>query len=245
MRAVRLFDGRLYVLNSGAGEVLRVDPDARTSERLAVLPGFTRGLRRHGNVLFVGLSTLRASAIALDLPLAARGDTLFSGIAALDLETGRVLGMMRLAPEVAELFDFVVMPGIHRALVFDPVFDAPITAVETPDSSFLMGGGPDPAHARPAAGRRRGKQPNGHRSRLRGVYPGKAVCVERRSITLARRDAGGLERGSQRQCSSRRGGMDRNPYATCQNWWRLWPKTRACAAPGSTTNWRSGLGSLA
>jgi uncharacterized protein (TIGR03032 family) len=140
--SVRLFDGRLYVLNSGAGEVLRVDPDARKSERFAVLPGFTRGLRRHGNVLFVGLSTLRASAIALDLPLAARGDELVSGIAALDLDTGRLLGMVRLPAEVGELFDFVVMPGIHRALVFDPVFDAPIVAIETPDGSFLMGAGP-------------------------------------------------------------------------------------------------------
>lgn len=142
--SVRLFDGRLYVLNSGAGEVLRIDPGAQTSERFAVLPGFTRGLRRHGNVLFVGLSTLRASAIALDLPLAARGDSLICGIVALDIETGRVLGTMRLAPEVAELFDFVVLPGVHRALVFDPVFDAPITAIETPDASFLMGSGPDP-----------------------------------------------------------------------------------------------------
>ena len=142
--SVRLFDGRLYVLNSGVGEVLRIDPGARTSERLAELPGFTRGLRRHGNVLFVGLSTLRASAISQDLPLATRGDTLFAGIAALDLETGRVLGSVRMPPEVLELFDFVVMPGVHRALVFDPVFDAPLVAIETPDSSFLMGAGQDP-----------------------------------------------------------------------------------------------------
>jgi uncharacterized protein (TIGR03032 family) len=142
--SVRLFDGRLYVLNSGAGEVLRVDPGARTAEAFAVLPGFTRGLRRHGPVLFVGLSTLRATAISHDLPLAARADTLFAGIAALDLETGRVLGTVRLPPEVEELFDFVVMPGIRRALVFDPVFDAPIVAIEIPDGSFLMGSGPDP-----------------------------------------------------------------------------------------------------
>jgi uncharacterized protein (TIGR03032 family) len=142
--SVRLFDGKLFALNSGVGEMLRVDPDAGTAERFAVLPGFTRGLRRHGNVLFVGLSTLRASAIPLDLPLAGRGHTLSAGIAALDLETGRVLGTIRLAPEVEELFDFVLLPGILRALVFDPVFDAPLTAIEIPDSSFLMGAGQDP-----------------------------------------------------------------------------------------------------
>lgn len=136
--SVRLFDGRLYVLNSGVGEVLRVDPEARRSETFATLPGFTRGLRRHGNVLFVGLSTLRATAIPLNLPLAARADTLFAGIAALDLETGLVLGMLRLGPDTEEVFDFVILPGIRRALVFDPVLDAPLTAIETPDGTFLM-----------------------------------------------------------------------------------------------------------
>jgi uncharacterized protein (TIGR03032 family) len=139
--SVRLFDGQLYVLNSGAGEVLRLDPEARTSETLAVLPGFTRGLRRHGSVLFVGLSTLRATAVALDLPLSGRADSLVAGIAALDLATGRLLGMLRFAPGVEELFDFVVMPGVRRALVFDPVLDAPIVAIETPEGSFLMTAG--------------------------------------------------------------------------------------------------------
>jgi uncharacterized protein (TIGR03032 family) len=136
--SVRLFDGQLYVLNSGAGEVLRIDPEARTSTKLAALPGFTRGLRRHGDVLFVGLSTLRATAVALDLPLSGRADSLVAGIAALDLATGQLLGMLRFAPGVEELFDFVVMPGVRRALVFDPVLDAPITAIETPEGSFLM-----------------------------------------------------------------------------------------------------------
>ena len=136
--SVRMFDGKLYVLDSGLGTVLKVDPEARKSETVAMLPGFTRGLRRHGNVLFVGLSTLRASAMPLNLPLATRGETLFAGIAALDLESGRVLGTLRLAPEVEELFDFVVVPDVQRALVFDPVMDAPLVAIETPDSSFLM-----------------------------------------------------------------------------------------------------------
>jgi uncharacterized protein (TIGR03032 family) len=136
--SVRLFDDKLYVLDSGLGAVLLIDPEAQKSETVAMLPGFTRGLRRHGKVLFVGLSTLRVSAMPLHLPLEAREETLFAGIAALDLETGQLLGTLRLAPDVEELFDFVVMPGINRALVFDPVLDAPLTAIETPDSSFLM-----------------------------------------------------------------------------------------------------------
>jgi hypothetical protein len=84
---------------------------------------------------------LRATAVALDLPLSGRADSLVAGIAALDLATGRLLGMLRFAPGVEELFDFVVMPGVRRALVFDPVLDAPIVAIETPEGSFLMTAG--------------------------------------------------------------------------------------------------------
>jgi uncharacterized protein (TIGR03032 family) len=136
--SVRMFDGRLYVLNSGAGQVLRLDPLNGTSKQIAELPGFTRGLRRHENVLFVGLSTLRASALSLDMPIAARGSELFAGIAALDLETGESLGTLRLPPDVEELFDFVIMPDVRRPLLFDPVLDAPLVAIETPNGSFLM-----------------------------------------------------------------------------------------------------------
>ena len=141
--SVRLFDGRLHVLNSAAGEVLRLDLQARTSETLASLPGFTRGLRMHGDVLFVGLSTLRASARALGLPLAARADSLMAGIAALDRESGRLLGMLRLPPGMEELFDLVVVPGFSRPLVLDPAADATAIGIETPSGSYWMAAGTD------------------------------------------------------------------------------------------------------
>ena len=144
--SVRMFDGKLYVLNSAAGEVLRVDIAARASETVATLPGFTRGLRTHGNVLFVGLSTLRASARSLGLPLGSRADTLFAGIAAIDRDSGRVLGMLRLPAGIEELFDFVVIPGFSRPLVLDSSPDSPSIGIETPDGSYWMAAGTDLRH---------------------------------------------------------------------------------------------------
>jgi uncharacterized protein (TIGR03032 family) len=141
--SVRIFDDKLYVLNSAAGEVLLVDVAARGSRVLATLPGFTRGLRLHGDVLFVGLSTLRATAQALDLPLSLRSDPLIAGIAALDRGTGQVLGMLRLPLGVEELFDFVIMPGFRRPLVLDPAPDAPLIGIETPTGSYWMAAGMD------------------------------------------------------------------------------------------------------
>jgi uncharacterized protein (TIGR03032 family) len=141
--SVRMFDGKLYVLNSASGEVLRVDIKARGSETLATLPGFTRGLRKRDNILFVGLSTLRASALALDLPLANRADTLVAGIVALDCDSGKVVGMLQLAPGVEELFDFVILPGFQRPLVLDPSPNSPAIGIETPDGSYWMATGVD------------------------------------------------------------------------------------------------------
>jgi hypothetical protein len=74
--------------------------------------------------------------------------------------------MLQFAPGVEELFDFVVMPGVRRALVFDPVLDAPIAVIETPEGSFLMtagqgaemkrGGSATPPPAKKRATRKRG-----------------------------------------------------------------------------------------
>jgi hypothetical protein len=89
-------------------------------------------------VLFVGLSTLRASAYSLGLPLSARAHSLVAGIAALDSESFRLLGMLRLPPQVGELYDFVVMPGYGRPLVADPDPAAPAIGIETPGASYWL-----------------------------------------------------------------------------------------------------------
>jgi uncharacterized protein (TIGR03032 family) len=142
--SVRVFNDKVYVLNSAAGELLLVDITARSAEILATLPGFTRGLRMHGDVLFVGLSTLRASAQPLGLPLSRQAGSLIAGIAALDCYSGRLLGMLRMAPGVEELFDFVVMPGVQRPLVLDPAPEVTAIGIETPVGSYWMAAGVDP-----------------------------------------------------------------------------------------------------
>ena len=161
--SVRVFDDKLYVLNSAAGEVLRVDLKARSSQTLATLPGFTRGLRKLNDILLVGLSTLRASARALGLPLGERADSLFAGIAAIDANSGQVLGTIRFAPGVEELFDFVVLPGFQRPLVLDATPGAPAIGIETPAGSYWMAQNTDlrPRGERPAE---EGRSAEGDRS---------------------------------------------------------------------------------
>src|SRR5262245_33923011 len=50
--------GRLWLLDSGRGYVVTVDPATGRSDSVAELPGYTRGLAFHGRYAFVGLSQI-------------------------------------------------------------------------------------------------------------------------------------------------------------------------------------------
>src|SRR5262245_34791023 len=68
----RWIDGQLWVLESGTGGVVQVDPASGQRETVAVLPGFTRGLAVTGTYAFVGLSKIRASSAMDGVPLSER-----------------------------------------------------------------------------------------------------------------------------------------------------------------------------
>lgn len=109
----RLFDRQLYVLDSGTGRVLRVAPEQGTSETLTTLPGFTRGLDRHGDILFVGLSRLRAREGPRP-PVAESGKPLICGIAAIERGQGRILGYLQFNAAYEEIFDVKVLPEFRH-----------------------------------------------------------------------------------------------------------------------------------
>src|SRR5205807_1649865 len=68
----RWHDGRLWLLESGKGGIGFVDPVTLRYERVAELPGFTRGLDFHGRFAFVGLSQVRERAVFSGLPITER-----------------------------------------------------------------------------------------------------------------------------------------------------------------------------
>ena len=116
----RWHDGRLWVLNSGRGELLSVDPATGRTTVVATLPAYVRGLDFAGRYAFVGLSALRdPSAAAGGLPVQRRFADLLCGVAAVDLRTGTVAGLLRFTAGVTEVFDVRVLPGLRRAMVLN------------------------------------------------------------------------------------------------------------------------------
>jgi uncharacterized protein (TIGR03032 family) len=111
----RMYKGKLWVLNSGAGELGWIDPTEKTFNPVAFCPGFLRGLAFHGKYAFVGLSKpryQRFEGLALDRKLKAADSEPWCGIQVIDLETGRCAEWFRVDGVVSEIYDVGVMPGV-------------------------------------------------------------------------------------------------------------------------------------
>ncbi len=123
----RLHQGRLWVLNSGAGELGYVDrPEAGgkgSFEPVAFCPGFLRGLAFRGRHAFVGLSKpryQRFEGLALDRRLTETDSEPWCGVQVIDLETRSCVDWFRIDGRVSELYDLAVIPGAACPMAVGP-----------------------------------------------------------------------------------------------------------------------------
>ena len=112
----RWHNGNLYLLNSGTGELGRIE--AGHFVPLCALPGFTRGLAFVGNTAIVGLSKLRSpqfTGLPLEERLTAEGNPSGGcGLRVIDLASGEILHSLDCPEPMDELFDLVVLPGVRQ-----------------------------------------------------------------------------------------------------------------------------------
>jgi uncharacterized protein (TIGR03032 family) len=116
----RWYKGRLWLLNSGTGELGHVDLASGRFEPLCFLPGYARGLAFHGRYALIGLSKARNqsfSGLKLDEELQNRNAEARCGIVVVDLQTGDLLHHMRIDGVVEELFDVTVIPSAIRPML--------------------------------------------------------------------------------------------------------------------------------
>lgn len=113
----RLVNGRLFVLNSGAGEFGTVDLASGRFEPICFCPGYARGLAIHGNFAVIGLSTCREnrtfSGLPLDDVLVAKNTSPRCGLLIVDLRSGDVVHSLNIAGVVRELYDVAALPGVR------------------------------------------------------------------------------------------------------------------------------------
>lgn len=114
----RLHDGRLWMLNSGSGEIGTVDLGQGRFDPIALCPGFPRGLAFAGDFAIVGLSLPRGdqgfSGLAIEQVLRERDVDPRCGLAIFDMRSGEMVEWVRLEGLVRELFDVEFLPGMRR-----------------------------------------------------------------------------------------------------------------------------------
>ncbi len=130
----RLYDGKLYFLNSAQGELRVCDPVAGTSEVITKLGGFARGMARYGDYLFIGMSKMRHTTDAFkNLPIF---DTSFAGVSVVYLPYGKVVGQIKYSSSVDEIYDVKILPGLRRPGILNTEKIEKHFAVVTPSSAF-------------------------------------------------------------------------------------------------------------
>ena len=135
----RLFDGQLFLLLSATGELVKVDVDTGKHEVLTRLRGFVRGLARHGDYLFVGLSKLRKKSSTFGkLKIAEEADR--AGIAIVHLPTGAAVGEIRYHSSVEEIYDVQVIPDCRRPGILNTEKPEYKLGLTTPETTYWAAG---------------------------------------------------------------------------------------------------------
>jgi uncharacterized protein (TIGR03032 family) len=134
----RIHNGRVWLLDSGTGRLVQIDPGNGKVETVAELPGYTRGLAMAGPLAFVGLSKIREKSTFGGVPIAAHRDGLKCGVAVIDLDAGAPIGLLEFHSGIEEIFDVQLLPGVRSATLSGPYPDVdgqpPIWLATSPSS---------------------------------------------------------------------------------------------------------------
>lgn len=111
----RVSEAGVYLLDSGRGMIVLVDPKSGARTDIAFCPGFLRGLALHNGFAIATISLPREGAfngLALDGELKQRDGEPWCGVCIVDLRTGDLVEWIRLSGAIKELFDVTVIPEV-------------------------------------------------------------------------------------------------------------------------------------
>ena len=143
----RLHAGRLWLLQSGTGELGHVDLNTGAFEPVCFLPGFARGLAIHGDFAVVGVSLPRDrtqvfQGLGLQDRLAAERVAPRCMIAIINLRSGDLEHSIEIAAPISEVYDVAILPGVrHPHLI----------GLSKDDIRFIITPDPGGAFDRPSA----------------------------------------------------------------------------------------------
>jgi uncharacterized protein (TIGR03032 family) len=147
----RWYQNRLWLLESGRGALIQLDPATGEKSTVARLPGFARGLSFAGPLAFIGLSQLRESNTFTDIPITDELDRRACGVWIVHIETGEIVALLRFEDAVQEIFAVEAAPvrfpelvGLDNKLIQstfvlpdEALAEAQFSTPDTPEASNL------------------------------------------------------------------------------------------------------------
>lgn len=115
----RLYEGKLWFLESGHGRLSTLDLKSAQVKTIAELPGFPRGLDFIGQFAFIGLSQVRETAVFSGVPISEPARERNCGVWVLDIITGKTVAFLRFSGIVQEIFAVQVLPFVSPDLIID------------------------------------------------------------------------------------------------------------------------------
>lgn len=139
----RWYRNKLWVLESGAGQLITVDENTGEKTIVAQVPGFCRGIDFIERYAVIGLSEVRETAVFAGLPLTEREQDRKCGVWIVDIETGETVGFLVFSGGVQEIFSVQLVPWSYPALLDmdDPLLH---TSYSIPDEAIKDFTPPDP-----------------------------------------------------------------------------------------------------
>lgn len=107
----RWYQDTLWVLESGRGALVKINPDTGEKTDVARVPGFARGIDFLGPLAFIGLSQLRDSNPFTDIPITDDNSDRLSGVWVINIEKGETVAFLKFTGGVEEIFAVQALQG--------------------------------------------------------------------------------------------------------------------------------------
>ncbi len=136
----RLYQNKLWLLDSGSGYFGYIDINSGKLERVCFCPGYLRGLNFIGDYAIMGLSTSRGktfSGLSLDDHLQSKRAKPRCGLSVVDLRSGDIVHSVRITGIIEELYDVVVLPDVKSPMALGFKTDEIRRTITTPPDYSL------------------------------------------------------------------------------------------------------------
>jgi len=107
----RMYEEQLYVLESGNGNLLKVDPFQKSKEVIFNFDCFVRGLAFIGDIAIIGKSKIRETSKDFN-DLSVKENSKNAGVIFFHLRKREVIGVINYDTNVEEIFDVQVLPEV-------------------------------------------------------------------------------------------------------------------------------------